>query len=316
MFTVADLKADVKRVLGGADDEEFLSRLNHSVEILASESEWDPLFGYVDVCVGRDRFVTLPRQVGTVLAVSINGAPAQGHDKLYKFHLNGPGQGFAPVGYHWVDGVPVAVFKDPPVAGAKLGVSLETVNDNGKAFRVFGYDAGGAWIRSNESGVLVDGFLIPTSYGTNLPNATAPAVRYITRVSKAATQGAIYLYTLDASNVAVTKLGEYFPTDTNPTYRRIQVSQPCAWVRIAFRKEVLQLVNDDDLIPLHSKYAIVTMVKALKKLDEDRPNEYEAYKKIAVNLLTKKQESVEIPGGPSIQVADGNLLADKSDRLE
>jgi hypothetical protein len=313
MFTVADVEADVKRVLGGCDDETFYSRLNHAVEILATMSEWNPLLGYVDVCVGSDRYVTLPREVGTVLAVTIDGTPAQAHDFWFKYHLNGPGTTFSSVGYHWIDGLPVASYLDPVPAGTTLFCDLETAADNGKAFRVFGYDVNGNWIRSLEGGSYVDGFLVPTVFGAETVNSSAPLIRRITRISKATTAGTIGLYAqVDGT---ATQIGQYFPTDTEPTYRRIQVSQPCSWVRVAFRKDVLKLTSPSDLIPLHSQYAIVLMAKSLKKMDEDRIEDAVKYQALAVEFLSKKQHSIDVPSGPSIQMATSALIADRSDRM-
>lgn len=314
MFTVADVEDDVKRVLGGCTDQVFYSRLNHAVEILATESDWDPLLGYVDVCTGLDRYVTLPREVGTVMAVTIDGTPAQAHDFWFKFHLNGPGATFSTIGYNWIDGLPVATYLDPSPTGSALAVALDTAADNNKPFRVYGYDVNGGWIRSVEGGVHVDGFLIPTTFGSSLTNSAAPLIKKITRISKPVTQGNITLYTV--SGAVLSRIGQYFPTDTNPTYRRIQVSKPCSWVRAAFRKNVEVLSKPSDLIPLHSKYALVLMAKALKKYDEDRVEEGVKYQQTAIRFLIKKQESLEVPGGPSVQVAPGALIADRSDRME
>jgi hypothetical protein len=316
MFTVADVLSDVKRVLGGCDDDVAYSNINHAVEILAAESEWNPLLGYLDVCVGCDRFITLPRQVGTVLAVNIGGSPSLGHDHWFKFHLNGPGISCQQTcDFHWYDGLPVATFKDPPKTGLRLAVELEMSEDAGIPFRVFGYDADGVWIRSEEDGVMVDGFLVPTVFGSSLPSETAPAVRFITRVSKPVTQGIVWLHTVDADDALVLRIGEYFPEEKEPTYRRIQLSHSCTWARVMFRKNVITLSEADHIIPLHSKYAIVLMVKAIKKWDEDRIDEGNAYMARAVKLLESKQLSDEIPGGPSLQVSPGNLIASRHDRM-
>lgn len=314
MFQVQDIEADVKRVLGGCNDTEFFSRLNHAVEILSTESEWDPLLGYVDVRVNGNGYATLPPEVGTPLSVDIDGSPAQGHDWLFKFHLNGPGVGFTKSNYHWIDGRPVCVFRDPDSAGVRLVAEIEHPGDEGKSFRVFGYGVNGDWIRTVEDGNIVDGFLVPLVLGTRTLNANSPLISRISRIQKDATNGVVRLYQRLAG--VDTRIGKYFPLERDPQYRRIQVSKTCSWARVAFRKGEVELTKRTDLIPLHSKYAIVLMVKALKKMDDDRIDEAEAYQKQAVRLLTRKQETVDIPGGPSVQMAQTNLLADRSDRME
>lgn len=317
MFTAGDVLSDVKRVLGGCDDDVAYANLNHAVEILASESDWNPLIGYLDVCVGCDRFITLPRQVGTVLTVNIGGSPSLGHDHWFKFHLNGPGISCRETcDYHWYDNLPVATFRDPPSTGLRLATDLEVSEDGDIPFRVFGYDADGVWIRSEEDGVMVDGFLVPTVFGSSDPSLTAPAVRYVTRISKPVTAGIISLYTVDADGDTVQKIGEYFPEEKEPSYRRIQLSASCTWARVMFRKNVITLSAADDLIPLHSKVAITLMVKALKKWEEDRLEEGNAYQAKAIKLLETKQHSDSIPGGPSVQMSAGNLLSDRRDRME
>jgi hypothetical protein len=317
MLTVADVKDDVKRVLGGADDSVFFSRLNDAVEILATESEWDPLLGQIDVIVGKDGVVTLPAAVGTILAVNVGGRPMQTHDFLFKYHLNGPGDANRKVGGHWIENRPVCVFRDPPSPGSAVCAVSEVLADAGSSFRVYGYDGAGNWIRSIESGIPVDGVLVPVVFTGAIPIFTTQAIRSIVRIEKPVTAGIISLYALSAGNIPQYILGQYLPKDKNPEYRQFQISDcGCGWARIAFRKAVATLSNDSDIIPLHSRYAIILMAKALKKLDEDNIQEAELYQTKAVQLLIKKQLSVDVPSGPSIQMADQNLIADKTDRLD
>jgi hypothetical protein len=319
MFTVADVYDDVKRVLGGCSDVELYSRLNHAVEILAVEADWDPLLGFMDICVGCDGCVALPREVGTVLAVNVCGKPTLGHDKLFQFHLNGAGSADYTVAWHWYDNFSTPVFKYPHIAGSKLVTQLERASDSGKSFRVYGYAAGGGWIRTLESGVWVDGFLVPMQYGTSVANPNAPLITRIERIEKQETDGYVRLYAQDSTGADKYRIGNYAPDETNPEYRLIKVTPTCTTctsVRVAFKKNVLELSALTDLIPLHSKYALVLMVKALRKFDEDRLEEGQAYRLMAINLLTKKQLSVAPPTAPSFQVADGNLLSDKADRLD
>jgi hypothetical protein len=311
MFRVSDIYEDVKRVLGGCSDTEIYSRLNHAVEILSTEADWNPLLGYVDICVQCDGCVVLPPEVGTVLAVNVCGHPAQGHDWLHSFHLNGPGDIDNLLAWSWQDLRSTPVFRYPHTAGGKLVTQLERASDSGKSFRVYGYAAGGGWIRTLEGGVFVDGFLVPMQYGTSVANPNAPLITRIERIEKQETDGYVRLYSQDYAGANQYRIGSYRPEETNPEFRLIRVTPGCSCthVRVAFKKNTEELSALTDLIPLHSKYALVLMVKALKKLDEDRLDEAEAYQTKAVQLLTKKQLSVAPPTAPSIQIADGNLIA-------
>ena len=318
MIRVADVREDILRVLGGCSDEEFYSRLNHAQEILATEADWRPLLGYVDLCVGCDGCVVLPPEVGTVLAVNVCGQPTQGHDLFHAFHLNGPGN-FPTVNWHWQDQIETPVFRYPHSAGSRLVTQIEKATDSGKSFRVYGYAAGGGWIRTLENGEFVDGFLVPMQYGQSNYNPNAPLITRIERIEKDVTDGYVRLYAKNAAGTEQYRIGNYAPEETDPKFKLIKVSGPncgCSHVRVAFKKRTEELTSLNDLIPIPSRYALVLMCKALKKLDEDRVEEAEVYQLKAVQLLTKKQLSEAPPTAPSFQVADGNLIADKRDRLD
>lgn len=311
MFTVQDISRDVKRVLGFCDDATLLDRVNSAVEILTAELDIDPTIGYVDVCVDSNRCLALPDEVEQVLAVNIGGTPAQGHNKYWDFHLNGPGLTCRePATFDWVDRMSFATRLDP-TAGFEVVAYLDSADDNNAVVRVYGYDTANRKIYSTESGETVEGFLVPTIYGTPTPNPDAPLVSRITRVSKAETKGYIRLQTLDGD-----VLGDYRPFDREPQYRRIRLSKKCTWARVMYKKKFFELKTLSDLIPLHSKRAVVLMCQSLAKMDVDRIDEAEKYYRDAVELLKKKQLSVSPPAGPSIQFADRNLIADKSDRLD
>lgn len=318
MIPVSDVLADVKRVLGGCDDATAYSRINDAVEILSSEAIWDPAVGYIDIRVGSDGMVTLPAQVDTVLAVTVNGRPSQGHDFWFQFHLNGPGSCSQQAAWHWSDALPVSTYAQLSGSGEFLSASAESSSDTTKRLRVFGYGVSGNWIRTLEDGVWVDGFLVPIVYGSPLQsNPNAPKIAVIERVEKDETAGMIRLYASSGELGAVPRrIGFYRPKETLPQYRRLRVGPKCSCVRVAFRKTNEKLSEPSDLIHLHSRYAIVLMVKSLKKMDEDRLEEALQYKQMAVALLTSKQDAQEIPSGPSVQIADGNLVANRADRLD
>lgn len=331
MITVADVLPDVQRVLGGVDRATGLGRLNDAVDVLANESEWSPSRGYMDILVttdstgGTKRVITLPREVGTILAVNIGGHPTQAHNFWFRYHLNGPGDSCRdPIsGFHWVDDLVVPVYQDPNCnTGDLLECTLETALDNNVIVRAYGYDASNNWIRTPDATthLLVDGWVIPTIYGAPAVNPDAPRCTRLVRVSLGAHVGKITLNIKNA-DATLTAIGQYYAADTEPQYRRVRLGigasgpNDCQWVRVAFKKSSDILANDGDLIPLHSKYAVIMMVKALMKLDADRIEEAAKYQLMAVSYLNKKQESLDPPGGPGIQMSDINLLADRHDRM-
>ncbi len=319
MFTVESIRPDLQRALGTCEDEALLSYANAAVEILCTEALYDPTRGFVDICVGNRSTLTLPEDVDTILAVNINGRPAQGHDVYWNFHLNGPGlpRMAQSCEYDWTDGGSWPVYTDPTESFQPVAFLYNAEDDN-TPLRGYGYDDTGKWIVSTEEGNTVDGFLIPTVYGTSVPNPDAPRVSRLTRVSKAITKGFIRLSTLDydVGTGGGALLGLYRPRDTEPMYRRITLSRTCTWARVAYKKKFFQLIDFTDLIPLHSPRAVVLMCQALKKFDSDNLKDGQAYWATAVELLRKKQLSVTPPTGPTVQIADRNLIVDKRDRLE
>ncbi len=319
MFTVASILPKVQRAIGTCDESVLIEAINDAVEILCAESDWDPTRGFVDITVDANWCLTLPDEVETILAINPGGRPAQGHDLWFQFHLNGPGSGCQndcerqTCNFDWLDRGQFPVITDPnPATPFAVSIVMDS-SDQADAFvRVFGYDADGNWITTVESGVTVDGFLVPND-GT--VNSSAPLLTRITRVQKSLTLYPVQLY-VNVAAATTTLLGNYRAFETNPQYRRVRLSRGCTWARIAYKKRFFELVRTSDLIPLHSPRAVVLMCQALKKFDEDRLEEGQGYWKTAVALLIKKQISVSPPTGPSIQIADRNLIVDKCDRLE
>lgn len=317
MFTVDSIWDSLERALGTCDEDTIFDRVNRAVEILCTEADFDPTIGFVDICVDGT-CATLPDEVEAVLAVNIGGSPSQAHDRWFQFHLNGPGIDCGQsCNFDWFDRGLYPVIADPE-GKFLLVASLENEGDSNTPLRVYGYDEYDRWITTVEDDVAVDGFLVPTVYGVSVPNPEAPAIKRITRVSKGVTKGSVTLSTLDfdATSAFGELLGFYRPWETEPQYRRIRLSKSCTWARVAYKRRVFSIVRRSDLIPLHSAQAVVLMVQALTKFDNDRLEDGQNYWRTAVSLLIKKQHSINPPSGPTIQVADRNLIADKHDRLE
>jgi hypothetical protein len=311
MFLVSDIAPDVRRVLGQCNDATVLDRINSAVEVLAAEIDLDTTIGYVDVCVDENRCFALPDEVEQVLAVNIGGTPAPAHDKYWNFHLNGPGLSCAdPANYDWVDRMSHPTRIDPE-EGFKVVAYLDSASDNNAAVRVLGYDTANRWVTSEESGVTVDGFLVPTVYGSPAVNPDAPFLSRITGIVKDETKGYIRLQTLDGD-----VLGDYRPFDTVPRYRRIRLSKSCTWARVMFKRKYSMLRTMSDIVPLASKQAVIRMCQAQQKYDSDRADEARVYERKAIEHLKNVQRAQSPPAGPSIQIADRNLIVDKTDRLD
>jgi hypothetical protein len=316
MFTVADISKDAKRFLANCDDETLLNRLNYVVELLANESDWDPLIGVVDICTNPDaRCVTLPREVETPLQINIGGTPSIARNRFFSFHLNGPGDDCRDsCGFSWDDKGDYATVQDP-TQPVQLIAFLEQAADTNSAIWVYGYDESNRWIRTEINGQTVDGFPVPTAFGYAMPNPDAPKVSRIVRVRKDVTEGYVRLTSYDIGSTTGVLIGDYAPDETEPSYRRIQLSRNCGWVRIIYRKRISKLRTLNDLIPLHSPFAILMALKALDKFENDQLEEADAYLRRAIEFLTKEQLSRNPVAHIPVQVTGPKLVA-AGDRLE
>lgn len=136
---VRDIYEDLKAILGNKDEDSIFATLTHAIESLSNETEWDPLIGYVDICVGRDRCIALPQNIETPLAVNIGGRPARFRNQWFEFHMNGPGSDCGPcLDWSWDDrGVQPTMFSLQ--SPSKIIAQIESPEDNGIRLLVQGF---------------------------------------------------------------------------------------------------------------------------------------------------------------------------------
>ena len=113
MLLVSEIWEDAKVAFGHCNETRLFNQITDAVELLANKGEIDVLVGYVDLCVTA-QCITLPREVETVLAVNIGGHPALGHDELFSFHLNGPGDFSKSCNYDWFNTGSFPTYRDLP----------------------------------------------------------------------------------------------------------------------------------------------------------------------------------------------------------
>lgn len=315
MFTVGDIYKDAKKIIGSCDDETIFRRITESIELLSNAGDFDPLIGVVDICV-QDQCVTLPRDVENVLAVNISGVPSFGRDRLFNFHLNGPGDDCrASCSWTWQDGGDSPVYRDL-TSPKKLLAFVTNAEDAGKELWAYGIDQAGNWVRTQEAGQWVDGYRVPTVFGFAMPETNAPKFARIFRIRKAVTTGPIRLSSIDNDNVTGTLIGQYQWDETEPLYRRIKLSASARWVRVAFRRRVFKVTSQLDLIPLHVSRSLTTMLRALFAYDNDDITTGLQHEANARRWLEEEQRTRTPPVSFPIQVADRNLIVDRHDQID
>ena len=311
---VSDIWDDAKVIFGHCREEKLFRQITDSIELLAGKGEVDPLRGFVDLCVDGN-CVTLPREVETVLSVNICGRPAISRDRLFEFHLNGPGSRDTECRHIWTDGGNFPTYRDLKCP-VKLIAFLDSAEDSGKTLKVFGYDEQNRPLRTRVGDVWEDGLRVPMIFGYSLPSSGDPTVSRITGIVKDVTVANVRLSSFDSSSTSGTLIGVFEPDETQPQYRRIKIS-PCGpWVRVGYRKRTYEIRSVNDRILLHSRPALVLAMRAYKFYSDGDLANGNAYEANATRLLTERESSLTGPARNPIQVDDRNSISDKFDYLD
>lgn len=289
MLTYGALLFDAKRILGTCEAEYLSRRINEAVELLANKGDFDPYIGVVDIAA-EGTSVPLPPEVETVLAVNNMGIPGRGLDRMFNFHLDGPGdlprQSFTR--WRWKDEGESPVFANPSTATTKLWVQGLTA-DLGKQVTIYGTDSSG-----NPLGEVVAGSFVPglhlTVQATGV-TLSSVFVNRIDRVTKPDTTGALTLFAVDTETNESETLAVYRGNWQEPMFRLITIETASPWVRVLFRRKVQPLARDTDLIPLHSSRAVIAMLQSLKYYDDGEIASAQAYEATALRWLEEEQKS-------------------------
>ena len=315
MLIVSEVWEEAKEIFGHCDEPKLYRWISDAIELLANKGDIDMLVGYLDICT-TGQCITLPREVETVLAVNIGGRPSLGHDELFSFHLNGPGDFRTSCDFDWFNTGSFPTYRDLPCP-ARLITFLDSQEDEGKRLRVFGFDDQNRPLRTLEGGVWTDGLLVPTIFGYALPSSDDPKVARITDIVKDPTAANMRLSSFDGSSATGTLLGIYEPEEVHPRYRRIRISRCSDWVRICYRKRTVAVKTQTDRILLHSRPALILAMHALQKYREKDLGLAMQFEAQATRLLTEKEAILTSPVGNPIQVEDRNgLMARGIDDVE
>jgi hypothetical protein len=138
----------------------------------------------------------------------------------------------------------------------------------------------------------------------------------ISAVEKDETDGYVRVYAWDTSrsnNVAL--IGDYHPTETVPTYRRIRVMKNATSVRIKYRRRPIELLSERDFINLDSRMAVLMMVQSQELLFKKFVDEAERYRIIAVEYLNKRNRALDGPRAPTVQI-NGDVMGVPGDWMD
>ena len=312
---VSDFIADLPQVIGTCTDERAYRILTRAVRLLTESALINQSLGDISICVCGN-FVTLPREVETVLAVMVDSRATVIRNQWYQWHINGSGdQGCTPCGFSDVLGQTYPVIREPP-GPVKLVARIESTQDVNAELRVFGYRQDGTQVfTSDATGQQREGFLVPTLFGQLRTNGSVDPIVSVYRVKKGATKAPVTLIAVDpTTNQTISVLGRYQPNETTPSYNRIRVSANNV-VRVKFRRKDLEVASPDDWINLDNSLAILTACRAAAKVLEGKHDEGIAAIGIARKLIFDQQSAAN-PGGISPpQVINNELSRDTTPGL-
>lgn len=293
-------------VLGIRDRDSIVRYINRAVEVGSQKANFNVSIGCMDICSDSCGYITLPSEVGSVLAVNVGGQPARFRNDWFEYHLNGPGS--LDVGScvpYFEDKMYTPIFQD--LRGYMyLAAIAEDAADNGKQIRVIGETMDST---SNQKQVLQDGAqgaLFTLQLGTAACDPGVTQWNRIRDVIKPITQGYVKLIGFSGTqgDPGVT-LGYYAPWETNPRYRRIKISEKCQWARVKYRKSDPVLRNDWDVVPIASMEAAISLVRSIRYKDTNNIDLAKAYELDALELLQAIQSAEDGPGTFTIQVDPG-----------
>jgi hypothetical protein len=338
MFILNEIFDEARHIMGACSDERLLRWISDGVALIANKADLDGLRGTLDICTtgcgtcGGDggcngkmgsvcnspagcgrKCVTLPREVETILGINIGGQPVLFKGELFSFHLNGPGDCRTICDWSAQDkGHNFCTLRDI-ITPSKLVTYLETEEDNGKKFIVYGFDKFGQTLKRQENGVWVDGYQVPTVFGAAIPDTGAPEVARITNIFKDLTVGNMRLATVDSSGTTGINLGIYMPDEQVPNYCRLQLNRSCNWVRIAYIKTNPRFRSRYDHVPLRSPRAVLLAVQAIKHYNEKLYADAHLVEADAARIEIEAQLRAEPPTYFPVQVVDMSQPRDKYD---
>lgn len=301
---VRDFYSQAKTQFANCDEDTVLARLTDAVRLLNNKGIDDVNLGGMDICLCNG-CASLPRDVGTVLGINVGGQPTLIRDQWYQYHINGGGSTDC-TSCNFSDELgEFCTYRDPS-GPCYLQAEVTSSKDNNKKLRVFALDASGNKIFSSApGGVLQEGFLVPLVYGFSNRNPNIPAISSIYRISKEMTHDYVRLIAVDASTgLSMTKIGEYEPSETLPSYRRIRVPNK-SWVRIKYKKKDLKLTSQSDFINLDNDEVLRLACRAVKFRLDDQYDKARAAEEEATRIWNEQIESKRPSGPREPQIING-----------
>lgn len=268
--TLSDIKnSRIPSVLGMcASDARIVSFANEAQQRLLIEGHWWGTTQKFRICASEG-CITMPPQIATIEKAAICKTPIPIHDQWFEFLANGAGlrdsddcwqeanyQGQFPT------------FAEIIGVNKKLRFVCDLVGDVGKQVLALGYDENGNWIRTNQSGTILDGELITL--------AQAPGANSTTLFSSITDlqfpenmDGQTWLYEYNTTTGLQRMIGKYEYWETRPSYARYffpSIKASCTSGTCT--QESVEVIGKLEFVPVKkdTDYLIVGNVPAMKEM--------------------------------------------------
>lgn len=293
LLTLGDARTALAKYCDGgvcADDDRARALINMAIERLVDYGKWKGLVVRYDFYVYQ-KLVTVPREIETVLAVTLNDTVPTIQNRWYEFKGNASGP-WDPDSNAWshsvVDRGEAGTLYDLPEA-LRVGIKSMGTEAADQYVWVYGYDDSNQWVRTEVGGEWVDGERLTLNSTTLVLSNTV--FSKVERINKPVTNHELRLYAYyDSGATAV--LGVYHHADEDPIFRRYLITnakdcelQCCT---VIAKRRYLPAVHDSDVLLIQSLNALRFMLIAIHKEDVDEPDVAEFNEQKAIRVLKKQ----------------------------
>ncbi len=266
---------DCRRLFGDLfSTDGFIPLMNQALSQLTESGRWRGSLVYV-AFDGSLGFITLPYEYLSIMGVSIGQWPVPVFSQFHPYIESGPGlvEDTEACLYYLSDlGDGYATLRDFPSAGCNIQVTIGGLADNNKTIRFYGldtngnelYDANGRGFNLTTAGLnTISAVQIDSITGIEMPLNADGSPSFVFPW---------FLYALPSGGGLVT-LGEYFPADTRPSYRRYQTGVTTQVVTALCQRRVIPVYKETDWVYPPSARAVKSAMQAVQSEDANNYQE-------------------------------------------
>lgn len=309
-LTLGDARAEIADALGICESNpKVVIYLNRAVRRLMRKGKWVGTFQEYLFC-SNDSCIVLPREFETIEGFTLCSRPGTVRPVWYSYYQNGPGRVRSDGcgnGLNAIDEGTCVSFENIIGSDKKIRVYADVAEDADAKILLQFYDENGQYVRTQESGTWINGERVAISTTPQLTTHFVMA-NGLVGVQKPKTNGPVRLYEYDTVNLTQREIAVYEPDETRPLYRRYKLpglsrTNGCcnnsvnseipqkATVSIIAKLRFIPVANDEDYLQIGNLDALIEMVMALKKSDDDLFEESIAYEARAVQMLQEELSS-------------------------